>query len=342
MADYTCAFWNLENLFAPEDYPDRESWIRDRLASELRGWSEELFARKVGQLAAGISAMAGGAGPDLLGVCEVENRFVLEALTDELANRLPGREYQVVHADSARDRRGIDTAFLFDARVFAVDPSAVFSHWVVRRTGTRDITQATFTTRDTDHDLVALTNHWPSRSGGAVESAGFRAVAGETLGYWHERIREVRGENVSVLAFGDFNDDPWDPSIRFNANSSRERGDVERTRTARFYNLAWSYARTQPAIDHRGHARTIDGTLYHEGEGNVFDQVLVNRSLVTGEGGLSVRDDLARIELHPPMVDHRVRNGPLRFGLPKGDPERNVNVDGYSDHFPVSIVVTEG
>jgi hypothetical protein len=98
---------------------------------------------------------------------------------------------------------------------------------------------------------------------------------------------------------GDFNDDPGDQSIRYNANSTRERGDAERAQTAQLFNIAWGYARTQPAIDHRGHARTVDGTLYHRGEGNVFDQVLVNRSLITGEGGLAAREDLARSELHP-------------------------------------------
>jgi hypothetical protein len=31
----------------------------------------------------------------------------------------------------------------------------------------------------------------------------------------------------------------------------------------------------------------------------------------------------------------------VRFGLPKGDAARNVNPDGFSDHFPVSVVIDE-
>lgn len=340
MTDYHIGFWNLENLFAPEGFPDREPWIATAVASDLAGWTEALFQRKISQLATIIAAMSEASGPDILGVCEVENRFVLDALTAELNNRLPGRAYDVVHADSTRDHRGIDTAFLYDGGVFQVEPNAIFSHFVIRRTGTRDITQATFTSQ-AGNELVALCNHWPSRSGGTVESAGFRAVAGETLGYWHERIREERGDDIAIIALGDLNDDPWDPSVRFNANSSRERGDTERARSARFHNLSWSYVRTHTTTDHQGDERTIDGTLYYANDANVFDQILVNRSLLKGERGFTVRAETARIELIPSMVDHRVNYGPIRFGLPKGDANKNVNQNGFSDHFPVSVAITE-
>lgn len=338
---FQVSFWNLENLFAPEGFPDREPWIATAVASDLRGWDDVLYNRKLAQLAAIISQMSAGTGPDILGVCEVENRFVLEGLVDAVNGLLPAREFDVVHADNVEDRRGIDTAFIYDRNVFSVDPDAVFSHFVIRRTGTRDITQATFTSIDTGNELVALCNHWPSRSGGAVESAGFRATAGETLGYWHERIREVRGDDIPIIAIGDFNDDPFDGSVRYNANAWRERGDVERSRSARFYNLAWNYL-SQTATDHDGDERTVDGTLYFRNDGNCFDQIFVNRSLLSGERGLIVAEHSAMIDAVPEMVDHRVNYGPIRFGLPRGNAEQNVNSDGYSDHFPVSVTIDEG
>jgi hypothetical protein len=337
--DYRVAYWNLENLFAPEGFPDREPWLASAVGNDLRGWTQALFDRKVAQLGAAIAHLGGGAGPDLLGVCEVENRFVLDELVTVVDDLLPARSYGVVHADSTRDHRGIDTAFLYDTNLFDVDPTTVFSHFVVRRTGTRDITQATFRTA-AGNDLVALCNHWPSRSGGAHESAGFRATAGETLGYWHERIREELGDDIPIIAGGDFNDDPWDPSVRFNANSSRERGDTERAQSARFHNLAWHYLEV-PVVDHNGDARVLNGTLYFGGDGNTFDQILVNRSLLKGEGGLTILDDSAAIDAIPAMVDHRTAHGPIRFGLPKGDAGANIDQDGFSDHVPVAVVIQE-
>ena len=56
--------------------------------------------------------MNGGRGPDVLGVCEVENRKVVEMLVAKLAPL--GRKYEIVHQDSPSDR-GIDCAILYDA-----------------------------------------------------------------------------------------------------------------------------------------------------------------------------------------------------------------------------------
>ena len=339
MTDYQVGFWNLENLFAPEGFAGREPWIAQRMANDLAGWTQQLFDTKIAQLTTIISALNNDAGPDMLAVCEVENRFVLDQLTGALNAALPARDYNVVHADNRADQRGIDTAFIYDINRLDVDPTAVFSHFVMRRTGTRDITQATFTTV-AGTELVAFSNHWPSRSGGTAESAGFRATAGETLGYWHERVREERGDDIAIIALGDFNDDPWDSSVRFNANTSRERGDTERSQSARFHNLAWRYLSVD-AIDHRGNARQLDGTLYYGNDGNVFDQILANRSLLNGEQGLTILDDTATIAAVPAMVDHRVGRGPRRFGLPKGNAAANVDTTGFSDHFPVVVTIRE-
>ena len=69
--------------------------------------------------------MNGGAGPALLGVCEVENRFALDLLVATLGTPLPGRSYIVFHADTDDDR-GIDVAFIYEADLFQVQDDAVF------------------------------------------------------------------------------------------------------------------------------------------------------------------------------------------------------------------------
>ncbi len=338
--DLFAAFWNLENLFAPEGYPDREPWIARELASDLKGWTQALFETKINQLASIIARMNGGSGPDVLGVCEVENAFVMAALTSRLNAAGSSRRYSVIHVDSTRDHRGIDTAFVYDGARLTVDPAAVFSHFVMRRTGTRDITQVTFTTQ-AGNDIVALCNHWPSRSGGTYESRGYRMTAGETLSYWHQRIWDERGRDIPIIAMGDFNDDPFDESLQSYARATREREDVQRAQTAvRFYNLAWRFME-QTGRDHQGNPRRVHGTIYYQGDGHVFDQILVSRGLLLESGVVTVDESTAGIELHPEMVDHREGQGPIRFGLPKGDAARNVNTSGFSDHFPVSVTLKE-
>jgi len=40
MPDYLVAFWNVENLFAPEDHPQRPAWLQQRVGGDLEGWDE--------------------------------------------------------------------------------------------------------------------------------------------------------------------------------------------------------------------------------------------------------------------------------------------------------------
>lgn len=108
---YSIAWWNLENLFEVEGFSGRPEWLATKLQKELAGWTSDVLEKKLINLALVIKSMNGGSGPDLLGVCEVENESVLQKLISKL--NLPSRNYQVVHADT-QDQRGIDVAFLFD------------------------------------------------------------------------------------------------------------------------------------------------------------------------------------------------------------------------------------
>lgn len=332
---FFAAFWNLENLFSPEGSCEREDRIVGQVKKDLEGWTVDLYHRKLGQLTKVISLMNKEAGPDLLGVCEVENAHVLSDLVSRMNEVLPERRYDSIHFDS-ESYRGIDTAFLYDSERICANKDEVFSHRVIRRTGTRDITQATFDLKGAE--LVALANHWPSRTGGAEKSSGFRAVAGETLAYWHERIREEKGASVAVLAMGDFNDEPHDPSVTVNANATRQRHRVKNSRSARFYNLSWRYLE-QSVVDRNGNSRPLYGTLYYDGNANVFDQILVSKGLIKQRAPLRCVEDSAMIEAFPCMVDINTSSGPIRFGLPKGDVAKNVNQEGFSDHFPVSVML---
>ena len=123
---YTVAFWNLENLFAPEGYAHREPWIAQRMANDLDGWTQDLFDRKIDQLTAIIAQIGGGSGPAILGVCEVENAYALQQLADKVSASL-GRPYAIVHADATRDKRGIDTASLRHHRCEFCRRLAVFA-----------------------------------------------------------------------------------------------------------------------------------------------------------------------------------------------------------------------
>ena len=172
VVEYYVAWWNLENLFDEENAPPqrRPEKVARAVGRDLTGWTAALRDRKIAQLAAVIARMNQGAGPDLLGVAEVENRFVLELLTDAVRGVL-GRDYAIAHADTI-DARGFDVAFLYDPARLSAPPEEIFFLTVMKRHATREIVQVNFRTT-AKRTWAVFGNHWPSRSGGRWESAGY-------------------------------------------------------------------------------------------------------------------------------------------------------------------------
>ena len=153
MPDYYVAFWNVENLFDEEHSPRRTEKLERTLRGELEGWTRDVLDRKVQQLASIIRNMNGGQGPDLLGVCEIENEFVLTLLVNALVPL--NRNYEIAHADTS-DACGIDAAFIYDSALFTAKER--FSHVIVKRFATRELFQVNFRTTG-DKLLVVVGNH---------------------------------------------------------------------------------------------------------------------------------------------------------------------------------------
>ena len=322
---YYVAWWNLENLFDEENAPpDRRSdKIARTIAKDIAGWTPERRDRKIAQLASVIAQMNGTGGPDLLGVCEVENRFVLDLLANAVQGLLPGRSYSIVHADT-QDARGIDVAFLYDPNLFSVPENETFFHVVMRRNATREIVQVNFKTHR-DRTWSIFGNHWPSRSGGQFESAGYRDIAGETLSYFHQRAREVHGDATPALAMGDFNDEPFDLSLVIHALSTRQRTKVVEADIPRFWNLMW------PSIG------TPDGSFYYDNQPNMLDQFLVNENMALATSPIRALPETVEILRFPGTFS----TGKYPYPKPFGGMCKQVDENGFSDHFPIGMQVTE-
>ena len=206
--EFYFAWWNVENLFDVENYEKRTDKLKRTIKNELKGWNDEILDKKLTQLASIINEMNDKKGPDLLGVCEVENDNVL----DKLVSKINGsnRDYKLAHND-CEDKRGVDVAFIYDGKKF--EKGLDFSHVVMKRVATRDIYQVNFKLIDMDKEIIVIGNHWPARGGGVLESEPYRIVAGETLAYWNYRIHQIKGDDVPIIVMGDFNDEPFNRSL---------------------------------------------------------------------------------------------------------------------------------
>ncbi len=203
-------FWNLENLF---------DWRRDSLngsESEAeftsfgkRHWTKRRFVAKCNAIAKAIFWIKDREGmlPDVIGIAEVENRFVLERLLEETP--LYKTDYGIVHFDSP-DPRGIDVALLY--RKSRLELLRAVSLSVGSGTDppmrTRDILLTKF--RKPDGDSVAfLVNHHPSKYGG--KTGRRREVALSRLRDATDSLQRAGLRNI--LAMGDFNDTPDNPAF---------------------------------------------------------------------------------------------------------------------------------
>ena len=208
-------FWNVENFF---DWRNDSTSVSDAEFSSrgARRWTKKRFFAKCNAIAK-VILWAGQDGeyttstfPDVIGLAEVENAFVLRCLLAETALRK--LDYRIVHFDSP-DPRGIDVALLYRAsrleltdtkpcHLYAEDSSAMT---------TRDILLARFRTSEGE-EVAFLVNHHPSKYGGAAVSEPRRQRAVVRL---KELADSLAGIGVTrILAMGDMNDTPANPVYR--------------------------------------------------------------------------------------------------------------------------------
>lgn len=209
-------FWNLENFF---DYRDDSTTVAGAEFSSRgeRRWTRKRFLAKCNAVAKGILWAGGYKGrlPDVIGVAEVENIFVLRSLRQSTA--LHKLDYRIVHFDSP-DPRGIDVALLYrEGRLrfirakpchLYVDSAGTCTREILR---TRDILLAEFE-RPGGEPIAFLVNHHPSKYGGAQVSDARRRVAVERLQFLADSLLAAGVEQV--VAMGDFNDTPANPLYR--------------------------------------------------------------------------------------------------------------------------------
>ena len=139
--------------------------------------------------------------PDVIGLAEVENRFVLHKLLSETLLRKS--DYGIVHYDSP-DPRGIDVALLYrrdrldTVRTFPVSVPDVV---------TRDMLVAQLRTKAGD-SLAVIVCHHPSKYGGAAAEPR-REAAVRRLAELSDSLSHAGWPHQAAV--GDFNDTPDTP-----------------------------------------------------------------------------------------------------------------------------------
>jgi len=315
---HTVAFYNLENLFDTINDPlkyDEASPIM-----ELKANRSEIYKKKVKNMARVISNIGTDMvnnSPAVIGVCEIENRKVLEDLVNDPL--LLSKDYGIVHFEGP-DRRSIDVALLYQKALF--QPVESSSHELLIYD---DLTRKRVFTRDQllvsgklDGDLIyIIVNHWPSRSGGEARSRSKRVGAAKLNKRIIDSLQSIN-PYAKILTMGDLNDDPTNESVKKVLKAKKDKKKVP---------LKGIYNPFEKMFTEKGY-----GTTAYRDAWSLFDQIMVTKPLIETDY-TSYRFWKAGIYNKSYLSNKRGR----WEGYPFRSFANGGFTNGFSDHFPVYV-----
>ncbi|MEM8998797.1 MAG: endonuclease/exonuclease/phosphatase family protein [Bacteroidota bacterium] len=312
----TVAFYNVENLF--DIVNDSLTFDDERTPSGNYHWTKERYNKKIHNISRVLSEIGNTVSrtpPDIIGLCEVENRTVIEDLIYH--KNLRNTNYGVIHFDSP-DERGIDVALVYKKTAFI--PASFRSHRLLLfdHDGKRDYTRDQLVVGGyLDSELFYfIVNHWPSRSGGEARSKPNRIKAAQLNKRIIDSIQRIT-RNAKIISMGDLNDDPRDDALKKYLKTIGHKNQLD---SLSLYNPMEKMYR-------QGH-----GSLAYRDTWNLFDQFFFTSNLISIElkgysfwkAGIFNPDYLK-------IPTGRYRGYPFRTYV--GTSYQG----GYADHFPVYL-----
>lgn len=302
------AFYNVENLFDLENDPDKRD--DDFTPEGENRYTYARYKKKSDGLAKTMLAMGGWEPVEFIGLCEVENKWVLEGLTKRSPMNDVG--YEIIHEHSP-DFRGIDVAAIYRPDKFKLINykyyRVTFPHAPERTTRDLLYVKGQVPNGDTLHIFV---NHWPSRYGGQFASEPGRIHVANMVRQKVDSLN-ARFNYPYIAIIGDFNDYPNDISI---LEHLRARKSVEGTKPGDLINLSYRIMNKF-------------GTHSFQGEWGVLDQCIVSHTFFT-DGSMRIDPSDVGVFDAPWLITLNAAGGTTTFRTFMGPAYKG----GYSDHLP--------
>jgi predicted extracellular nuclease len=302
-------FYNVENLF--DITHDSLKNDNDFLPGGTMKWNYTRYRRKINSLYKTIVSAGLNDPPEIVAMCEVENRKVLNDLV--YGTYLSKFDYRIIHEDSP-DQRGIDVCLIY--RVDSLKMVG-YKYWIPggipkEEFSTRSVLYASFAYRgDTLHLIV---NHWPSRRGGVLAGEELRRKISRMIAEKADSLNSRNSIGAKMIIAGDFNCTPDDDEIKFLV--SRKDHDPG------LINLSEKMAS-------KG-----QGTYRYQGTWEMIDQVIVSHRLLSCRKGLATDSEMLTI-FRP---DFLLKKDPKYPGYSPLSTYRGYRYQGgFSDHLPVLL-----
>jgi endonuclease/exonuclease/phosphatase family metal-dependent hydrolase len=302
-------FYNVENFFDIENDPNTDD--DDFTPTGANRWDRHRFIQKRNNIYKTVIAANKGNLPHIIGLCEVENRYVLRQLTEQTP--LSKYNYGIVHYDSP-DRRGIDVALLYMRDSFEILASYTYKAPLK----TRDILYVKGKTNDND-TLHFFVNHLPSKWGGATSEEGRILVIKVLKNVIDSLFLENRNANICVM--GDFNDYPDSQSVKI-MDSKPLHTNVG---NEYLYNMSLHLQDDK------------QGSIKFQNRWELIDLFFISGNLLFNKTGLAC--SAGSIEIF--KADFLMETVTGEGDTPKRTYRGPVYVGGFSDHLPVILTFSK-
>jgi hypothetical protein len=312
----TIAFYNVENLF--DTVNDTLVFDDERTPDGNYKWTEKRYQKKIAHISKVLSEIGQdvtNTSPDIIGLCEVEKRAVLNDLIQH--PNLRNKDYGIIHLDSP-DERGIDVALLYKKASFIPDSFKSHQLLLFNEENFRDYTRDQLIVSGLldEEQIYFIINHWPSRSGGEARSRPYRRKAAELNKRIIDSIRRINF-NAKIISMGDFNDDPRDTSFK---KVLKTKGKTKQLDSLSLFN-------PMEKLFKKG-----VGSLAYRDKWNLFDQFFFTSNLINKK---KEEYSFWKVGVFSPnylkTATGRYKSYPFRTYV------GTTYQGGYADHFPVYL-----
>lgn len=291
------AFYNVENLF---DTIDGSNDDAEFLPESKYAWNSEKYIEKLTHINRVFDELK---NPLLIGLCEIENA---EVVRDIIKHSSKISNYGLLHYESP-DARGIDVALIYDSLTLRLVQSGKLRYTLPGKDepSSRDIVWGKFVSKkDT---LIAMVNHWPSRSGGQEASEANRIAAAKTARVFIDSVLN-ENKNFKIVFMGDLNDYPSDKAPKM----------IQEKLHPMICSVSGKFG----------------GSYNYKNEWDVLDHIYVSTGFLKKKGVKVVKDSGVIYSFEYLLTEYKGQTVPFRtYG-------GGNYLGGYSDHLPVSIEVS--
>lgn len=307
----TVVYYNTDHFFDTDDDPG--SADDEYLPASIRAWDKNRYEEKVSGIAGYIAAAGGFKQPDIIGLCGIENKKIINDILSE--RRLRRADYSIHITETNGTNAALvvkkDLMTVADMRMIYID--------------------STFLNINSEFDYIIFyvkgkvkglgtchffINDWPGFSSSTRAPENIRMGAAIALRKYIDEILNFE-RNAKIIIMGTFYDEPTNRSLMTVLNATNKRKNFDHRD---LYNLFYD-----------AHNINNMGTFILNDTWLMWDQIIVSSSLVNSQS------------------DYNIDTGSCRVFLPEEIEEEHSKLvstyrdddylGGISSHLPVYCII---